>query len=79
MLYEVITDLVNRPSNHATAEMLAGEALALAERHGFSCQVMDRASIEDLGMGAFAAVAQGSRGEPRFVVLDTDPDSYNFV
>lgn len=67
-------DLVNRPSNHATADMLAGEARELASRHGFSCQVMDRAAIEEIGMGAFAAVAQGSRGEPRFVILDTDPD-----
>lgn len=67
-------DLVNRPSNHATAGQLAEEARELAARHGFSCQVMDRAAIESLGMGAFAAVAQGSRGEPCFVVLDTDPD-----
>ncbi len=67
-------DLVNRPGNHATAARIAEEARALAVRHGFSFQVMDRAAIEALGMGAFAAVAQGSRAEPCFVVLDTAPE-----
>ncbi|EPR44705.1 cytosol aminopeptidase [Desulfovibrio sp. X2] len=67
--------LVNRPSNLASPDALAETAREIAERHGFFCQVLGRAEIEDLGMGAFAAVAQGSRSDPRFIVVDTDPKS----
>lgn len=67
-------DLVNRPSNHASPAIVAETARELAARHGFSCRVHGRQEIEAMGMGAFAAVAQGSRAEPAFIVLDTDPD-----
>ena len=66
-------DLQNLPANVATPSFLADRAEALAATHGaLSCEVFDRAGIEALGMGAFAAVAQGADEEPRLIVLHYD-------
>lgn len=63
-------DLVNRPPNVADPAHLAEQARALAERHGLAVEIGDRAWAQEHGMGAFLAVAQGSRKEPAFVVLE---------
>ncbi|MFM2053936.1 MAG: hypothetical protein RL456_1973 [Pseudomonadota bacterium] len=62
-------ELANRPGNHCTPSMLADQARELGRRPGVKVEVLDRAAIEKLGMGAFLAVAQGSAEEPRFIVL----------
>ncbi|QIL43982.1 leucyl aminopeptidase [Acidovorax sp. HDW3] len=58
----------NRPANHATPTLLAQAAQALAGGP-IECQVMERAALEKLGMGAFLAVAQGSAEPLRFIEL----------
>jgi leucyl aminopeptidase len=66
-------DLQNRPGNDLTPTALAEYATALAgEIDGLSVEVEGRAGIEGLGMGAFAAVAQGSEQEPALIVLRYD-------
>ena len=66
-------DLQNLPANVATPRFLAQRAEELAAAHaGLSCEIMDRAGIERLGMGAFAGVARGSDEEPCLVVLHYD-------
>jgi leucyl aminopeptidase len=66
-------DLQNLPANVATPEFLADRARELADAHEkLSFEALDRAAIEELGMGAFAAVAQGSDREPRLIVLRYD-------
>jgi leucyl aminopeptidase len=63
-------DLQNRPGNDLTPTALADYALALGEEiDGLHVEVEGRAGIEGLGMGAFAAVAQGSEQEPALIVL----------
>jgi leucyl aminopeptidase len=63
-------DLQNRPGNDLTPTALAEYALALGgEIEGLRVEVEGRAGIEGLGMGAFAAVAQGSDQEPALIVL----------
>jgi leucyl aminopeptidase len=63
-------DLQNRPGNDLTPTALANYALALAEEiDGLQVEVEGRAGIAGLGMGAFAAVAQGSEQEPALIVL----------
>ena len=52
-----------------TPAELARRCQALGERWGFSVDVLDRSACEDLGMGLFLAVAQGSALEPRFIVM----------
>ena len=67
-------DLQNTPGNDMTPSHLAERAKALAdELDGLSLEVMDRADIESAGMGAFAAVAQGSDEEPKLITLRYEP------
>ncbi len=67
-------NLANRPPNDLTPERLALRAAQIAE--GFehvSYESFGRAEIEAMGMGAFAAVAQGSHNDPRLIVLQYEP------
>jgi leucyl aminopeptidase len=66
-------DLVNAPANIMTPARMAEEAVALARRHGFSCRVLSKAEMAKLGMGALLAVAEGSRKDARFIVLEYVP------
>ena len=69
-------DLVNSPPNEATPERLAARAVEIAEEHEhLSAEALGPDEIERRGMGAFAAVAQGSHNPPRLVVLRYDPPS----
>jgi leucyl aminopeptidase len=64
-------DLGNMPANELTPEALAQYALQSGERLGrLTVTVMDEAQIRDAGMGAFAAVAQGSVQAPRLIRLE---------
>jgi len=63
-------DLQNRPGNDLTPTALAEHAKALAvEIEGLSIEVDGRDGIRGRGMGAFAAVAQGSHQEPALITL----------
>jgi len=58
------------PGNVCTPTYLAERAKQLADQHGFTLTVFDRAKLQQEGMGALLAVAQGSDQEPRFIVLE---------
>src|SRR5436853_1656587 len=58
------------PGNVCTPAYLAERAKQLADQHGFTCSVLDRAQMRQENMGALLAVAQGSQQEPRFIVLE---------
>jgi leucyl aminopeptidase len=67
-------DLANRPANDLTPERLAERAAEIAQGSAeLSYEAFGRAEIEAMGMGAFAAVAQGSHNDPRLIVLRYDP------
>jgi leucyl aminopeptidase len=59
-------DLGNLPGNMATPVYLAKRARELAGGR-VTVKIHDRAAIKRMKMGAFAAVAQGSRNEPRLI------------
>jgi leucyl aminopeptidase len=67
-------DLANAPPNELTPEALAARAaeIATSSEH-VTTQALGPGEIRGLGMGAFAAVAQGSHNPPRLVVLAYDP------
>jgi leucyl aminopeptidase len=66
-------DLQNRPANDLTPTALGEHALALAaEIEGLAASVEGRAEIVARGMGAFAAVAQGSDQEPALITMRYD-------
>src|SRR3954447_12815016 len=62
-------DLQNLPANVATPEFLAERARKL---EGVSVEVLGRDEIVAKGMGALAAVAQGSYAEPQLIVIRYD-------
>jgi leucyl aminopeptidase len=68
-------DLQNRPGNDLTPIALAAHAEALSrEIDRLSVEVEGREGIVARGMGAFAAVAQGSDQEPALITLRYDGD-----
>jgi len=62
-------ELANRPGNHCTPTHLAEQAQELGREMKLKVEVLGRKELEQLGMGAFLAVAQGSEQPPRFIVL----------
>jgi leucyl aminopeptidase len=62
--------LQNRPGNDLTPTALGEYATALGEQHdSLSVSVESRDGIVGRGMGAFAAVAQGSEQEPALITI----------
>ena len=67
-------DLQNLPANFATPAFLADRAAEIAADHeALEVELLDREAIVGRGMGALAAVAQGSHTEPRLIVLRYRP------
>jgi leucyl aminopeptidase len=65
-------DLGNTPGNDLPPPALAAYAEELAGRHGLGFSALDEDAIRAAGMGAFAAVAQGSAQSARLIRLDYD-------
>ena len=63
-------DLGNLPGNVCTPAYLAEQAVALGKRHDLKVEVLDQKDIAKLGMGAFLAVARGSRQPPKLIVME---------
>ncbi|MGE6369065.1 leucyl aminopeptidase [Planococcus kocurii] len=61
--------LVNMPANVLTATAMGEYARELGEAYGFETDILGKAELEELGMGAILAVNQGSVEEPRLIVL----------
>jgi len=66
-------DLVNEPPNVLTPIALAGIARDVAAAGGLECRVIELEEARAMGMGLFAAVAQGSAQPPKFIVLEYRP------
>lgn len=60
-------DLVNAPANYCTPAVLAETAGAIP---GLRVEVLERAQMESLGMGALLGVAQGSETPPKFIIME---------
>jgi leucyl aminopeptidase len=63
-------DLVNRPANYATPTLLAQQAQDIADTFGATCQVLEEADMEALGMGSLLGVARGTDEPAKFIVLE---------
>ena len=68
-------DMINEPGNHLTPTVFAERARAMAAETGLECEILDRKRCEELKMGAFLSVAQGSEEPPAFIVLRYLPAS----
>jgi leucyl aminopeptidase len=67
---ELARELGNLPPNICNPGYLAETARRIAGEHdAVSAEILERADMEKLGMGALLAVARGSANPPRLVVL----------
>jgi len=68
---DLARDLGNMPGNICTPTFLAERAQALAtEFPDIVVKVLERKECEELGMGSFLSVTNGSNQPPRFIVLE---------
>ena len=66
--------LVNEPGNVLTPTVLAQRAQWMCGEMGLVCEVHSTAKLQELGMGAFLAVAQGSAEPPALIVMTYTPE-----
>ncbi len=66
--------LVNEPGNVLTPTVLGARAKAMCEQAGLRCEVYGMDKLKELGMGSFAAVAQGSAEPPALIVMTYEPE-----
>ncbi|MCK5407281.1 MAG: leucyl aminopeptidase [Candidatus Krumholzibacteria bacterium] len=65
-----VRDMVNSPANLLTPSILSDEAKAVAKEHGLFCRVITPAEMKKSKMGAILGVAEGSREQPRLIVME---------
>ncbi|MBL8481205.1 MAG: leucyl aminopeptidase [Rhodocyclaceae bacterium] len=63
-------DLGNLPGNYCTPAHLAEQALELGRNLPIKVSVLERADMQELGMGALLSVAAGSHQPPKFIVME---------
>ena len=66
---ELARTLGNLPSNHCTPSHLAQEAKKIGAQYKLQVEVLERADMEKLGMGALLSVTRGSREAPKLIVV----------
>jgi leucyl aminopeptidase len=67
-------DLANAPPNELTPERLAARADEIAaDAAHLKAEALDPSRIEELGMGAFSAVARASHNPARLIVMRYEP------
>ena len=66
---ELAKTLGNLPPNVCTPSYLADEAKKLARQYKLGIDVLERADMQKLGMGALLAVTNGSHQPPKLIVL----------
>lgn len=70
-------ELANEPPNLLTPLVLADRARQMAQQYGLECDVLDRARMQQMKMGALLGVAQGSAEPPALIVLSYHPAQAN--
>ena len=66
--------LVNEPGNVLTPTELGRRTAAMCAEVGLGCEVASTEKLEELGMGAFLAVAQGSAQAPALITMTYEPE-----
>ena len=65
--------LVNEPGNILTPTELGKRAKAMCDEFGLQCEVHSMDKLQELKMGAFIAVTQGSSEPPALIVMRYEP------
>ncbi len=67
---ELTRNLANAPANVVDADALAKEATSLGKKLGIKTVILNKKEIVANKMGGLLAVNQGSKREPRFIVME---------
>lgn len=70
-----ILDLMNAPANYKTPQTLADWATASGQQHSYSVAILDKAELEQQGLGALLSVSQGSEVPPVLIVAEYKPEN----
>lgn len=68
-------DMINEPANFMTPTVMADIARRLAGECGLALTILERAQVEELGMGGLLGVSQGSHQTPKFIILSYKGDT----
>ena len=63
-------DIANSPPNECTPAEMASIGRRIAKRNGMQCSVLAKAELAKKGFGGITAVGQGSKNEPRLIILE---------
>jgi leucyl aminopeptidase len=66
-------DMCNEPANILHPTEMANRAETMAKETGLSCEILDEATMEKLGMGSLLSVSIGSEQPPKMIVLKYEP------
>ena len=72
---ELARRLVAAPPNKLTPLEMSLEASQIANEHGLEIKILGKEECENLGMGAYLAVAKGSDLDPKFIHLTLKSNS----
>ena len=62
--------IANLPPNDCTPSRLAGFSNAVATKNRLKCKIFSKVELKKKGFGGITAVGQGSKNEPRLIVLE---------
>ena len=62
--------IANLPPNECSPAQLAGFAKTLSTKNGLKCTVLSKNEIKQKGLGGISAVGQGSKNEPKLIILE---------
>lgn len=63
-------EIANLPPNECNPTQLAGLAKSLSSKNKLKCVVLSKSELKQKGFGGITAVGQGSRNEPKLIVLE---------
>jgi len=70
-------DIANMPPNECTPTTLAAFAKVIAKKSKMKCIVLSRNELKKKGFGGITAVGQGSKNEPKLIILEHHGGSKN--
>ncbi|MDH3657972.1 MAG: leucyl aminopeptidase [Nitrosopumilus sp.] len=62
--------IANLPPNKCTPNMLANFAKTIAKKNKMKCSVISKPELKRKGFGGITAVGQGSKNEPKLIILE---------
>ena len=63
-------EIANLPPNECNPAQLAGFAKSLSSKNKMKCTVLSKSELKQKGFGGITAVGQGSRNEPKLIILE---------